>query len=200
MTVHDATCSRTSTAVGGRQITLSEAWKRAESQRRSEEPWIYMDKHDSHLDVILHKDGVTVTGMNENGFQYLYKGIRANYGIRAGVYMYEVKVLEHQAVTMPGIEAHQQHMLKCGFSHPLSPLFLGDNGEGCGYGGNFSVGDVIGCVIDMHQDHISFFKNGKFTGVAFKYVSSAASGRGFPTFADEKCQVSGEFLASAQMV
>merc|ERR1719253_812083 len=96
--------------------------------------------------------------------------------------MYEVKIVEHPAVLMPETKPQNQNILRCGFSQPLTSLFLGDTAEGWGwggtgkkstnnnfqdYGGSFGAGDVIGCIIDLEQMTISYTKNGQFMGVAF---------------------------------
>eukprot|EP00927_Polykrikos_kofoidii_P037758 TRINITY_DN3197_c0_g1_i6.p1 TRINITY_DN3197_c0_g1~~TRINITY_DN3197_c0_g1_i6.p1 ORF type:complete len:494 (+),score=92.90 TRINITY_DN3197_c0_g1_i6:64-1482(+) len=171
------------------------------------EPWMFLDPYDSHLDARVERDGLTVHCLHEDGFQYLWKGVRANYGVTKGVYMYEVKVLEHQKVKMPETKSENQNILRCGFSQPLTSLFLGDTAESWGwggtgkkshnndfkdYGGQFREGDVIGCVIDMDQGTISFLKNGEFMGVAFDNIPPAAGQTGiFPhlLMKNVKCQL-----------
>jgi len=168
---------------------------------------MYLDPYDSHLDARVEKDGRTVACLHEDGFQYLWKGIRANYGVTKGVYMYEVKVLDHPSVKMPETKPQNQNILRCGFSQPLTSLFLGDTAEGWGwggtgkkshnnnfsdYGGSFGVGDVIGCVLDMDQGTISFLKNGQFMGVAFDNIPPATTQTGvFPhlLMKNVRCQV-----------
>jgi len=172
-----------------------------------DEPWMFLDPYDSHLDARVQKDGLTVEAMHTDGFQWLWKGVRANYGITSGIYMYEVKVLENQSVVMPETKPQNQNILRCGFSQPLTSLFLGDTAEGWGwggtgkkshnnkfedYGGSFKEGDVIGCIVDMDQSTISFTKNGQFMGVAFDNIPPAASSTGlFPHFLmkNVRCQI-----------
>merc|ERR1719420_2082562 len=160
------------------------------------EPWMFLDPHDSHLDCRVDRDGVTVECLHTDGFQYLWKGVRTNYGITKGVYMFEVKLIENQQVRMPETKQINQNILRVGFSQPLTSLFLGDTAESWGwggtgkkshnnnfadYGGQFKAGDVIGCVVDMEQGTISYTKNGQFCGVAFDNVPAAASHTGiFP--------------------
>lgn len=171
------------------------------------EPWMYLDPYDSHLDARIGRDGLTVDALHEDGFQYLWKGVRANYGITKGVYMYEVKVLDHPAVKMPDTKPQNQNILRVGFSQPLTSLFLGDTAEGWGWGGTgkksnnnnfndygstFTVGDVLGCVVDMEMGSISFLKNGEFMGVAFDNIPAAAGTTGmFPhvLLKNVKCQL-----------
>lgn len=171
------------------------------------DPWMFLDPYDSHLDARCDRNGLIVDCLHEDGFQYLWKGIRGNYGVTEGVFMYEVKVLENLNVLMPETKPQNQNILRCGFSQPLTSLFLGDTAEGWGYGGTgkkshnneyadyggpFHAGDVIGCIIDMEQSTISFTKNGQFTGVAFDNIPPSASETGmFPhlLMKNVKCQV-----------
>jgi len=99
-------------------------------------------------------------------------------------------------VKMPETKAQNQNICRCGFSQPLTSLFLGDTAESWGwggtgkkshnnifddYGGQFRAGDVIGCIVDMEQGTISFLKNGQFMGVAFDNIPPQASQTGiFP--------------------
>eukprot|EP00928_Gymnodinium_smaydae_P071831 TRINITY_DN55313_c0_g1_i1.p1 TRINITY_DN55313_c0_g1~~TRINITY_DN55313_c0_g1_i1.p1 ORF type:complete len:514 (-),score=94.72 TRINITY_DN55313_c0_g1_i1:180-1637(-) len=173
----------------------------------SEEPWVFLDPYDSHLDARVERDGLTVGCLHEDGFQYLWKGVRSNYGVSSGVYMFEVKVLENHSVKMPETKPENQNILRCGFSQPLTSLFLGDTAEGWGwggtgkrshnnefsdYGGSFSVGDVLGCIVDLDQGTISYMKNGEFMGVAFDNLPAATTQTGvFPhlLMKNVRCQV-----------
>jgi len=168
---------------------------------------MFLDPYDSHLDARLERDALTVESLHEDGFQYLWKGIRGNYGIKKGIYMYEVKVMENCSVKMPETKPENQNILRCGFSVPLTSLFLGDTADGWGwggtgkkshnndfgdYGGPFKSGDVIGCIIDMDQGTISFMKNGQFMGVAFDNIPPQCSETGvFPhlLLKNVKCKV-----------
>merc|ERR1719401_16901 len=161
-----------------------------------DDAWMFLDPYDSHLDARVERDALTVETLHEDGFQYLWKGIRANYGVKKGIYMYEVKVVENLKVKMPETRPENQNILRCGFSPPLSSLFLGDTADSWGwggtgkkshnnnfadYGGSFGQGDVIGCIIDIDQGSISYTKNGQFMGVAFDNVPPTAKETGiFP--------------------
>jgi len=172
-----------------------------------DEAWVFLDPYDSHLDARVQRDGLTVETLHTDGFQYLWKGVRANYGITTGIYMFEVKVVEHSKVQMPETKPQNQNIMRCGFSQPLTSLFLGDTVESWGwggtgkkshdnkfedYGGAVVEGDVVGCIVDMDQSTISFTKNGQFMGVAYDNIPTAASSTGmFPhlLLKNVKCQV-----------
>jgi len=161
-----------------------------------DEPWMFLDPYDSHLDARVEEDALTVTCLHVDGFQYLWKGIRGNYGITKGMYMYEIKVLDHLQVVMPETKVQNQHILRCGFSMPMTSLFLGDSAESWGwggtgkkshnsefkdYGGQFRAGDVVGCIVDMDNLTVSFMKNGQFCGLAFDNIPESARETGiFP--------------------
>jgi len=161
-----------------------------------DEAWMFLDPYDSHLDARVERDALTVETLHDEGFQYLWKGIRANYGVKKGIYMYEVKIVENLKVRMPETKPENQNILRCGFSPPLSSLFLGDTADSWGwggtgkkshnnnfqdYGGSFTQGDVIGCIIDIDQGSISYTKNGQFMGVAFDNIPPTAKETGiFP--------------------
>merc|ERR1719401_3244969 len=100
-----------------------------------DDAWMFLDPYDSHLDARVERDALTVETLHEDGFQYLWKGIRANYGVKKGIYMYEVKVVENLKVKMPETRPENQNILRCGFSPPLSSLFLGDTADSWGWGG-----------------------------------------------------------------
>jgi len=157
---------------------------------------MFLDPYDSHLDLVIAENGLTVGCLHQDGFQSLWKGGRTNYGVKKGVWMYEVKVLEHLEVQMPEQEQENPHVLKCGFSQPESSLFLGDTAQGWAwdstgkkyyngtcqdFSGKINVGDVVGCILDMDQRSISFTKNGSFVGMAYDNVPRSAQKLGiFP--------------------
>jgi len=161
-----------------------------------DDAWMFLDPYDSHLDARVEKDALTVESLHEDGFQYLWKGIRGNYGVKKGIYMFEVQIVEHCKVKMPETKVENQNILRCGFSPPLSSLFLGDTADSWGwggtgmrshnneyteYGGSFGLGDVIGCIIDIDQGSISYTKNGQFMGIAFDNIPPTAQETGlFP--------------------
>merc|ERR1719188_431415 len=184
-----------------------EDMEKAEADFADDGPWMFLDPYDSHLDARVERNALTVETLHTDGFQYLWKGIRANYGVKKGIYMYEVKVVENCRVKMPETKPENQNILRCGFSQPLTSLFLGDTAEGWGwggtgkkshnnqfgdYGGPFTAGDVIGCIIDIDQGLVSYTKNGQFMGVAFDNVPPSAAQTGmFPhlLMKNVKCKV-----------
>ena len=155
----------------------------------------FLDPHDSHPDAHVARDGLTVETLHDSGSQYLWQGVRPNYGVRKGIYMYEVKIVKNYQVKTADMRPEHLSILRCGFSLPMSSLSLGDTADGWGWGGNgqkvhnntflnygelFTEGDVIGCILDM-DGGVSFMKNGHFVGVGFDNVPLTARQTGmFP--------------------
>lgn len=99
---------------------------------------------DTTLNVVPSMGDTLLTAMSEGGLQYLIAGARANVGVKAGRYMYEVKILEvlnppemHGSRTRPPMP---RQLIRIGFSTAGSPLVLGDS-----------------------EDHVCFDSEGFFT-------------------------------------
>ena len=90
--------------------------------------------------------------------------------------------MQNYEVVMADTKPEMRNICRVGWGRSLSPLFLGDTSESWGWGGTgkkshngkyetygtpFSVGDVVGCILDIDDLSISFTKNGRFCGVAF---------------------------------
>ena len=93
--------------------------------------------------------------------------------------MFDVKEEENMAVHMPDTMPKNQNIVRIGCSLPLNSLFLGDSNESWGWGstgkkssnnrftdynGPFSVGDIVGCIMDA--DIVT--NNGQFMGATFQ--------------------------------
>eukprot|EP00397_Hematodinium_sp_SG-2012_P029446 GEMP01031106.1.p1 GENE.GEMP01031106.1~~GEMP01031106.1.p1 ORF type:complete len:480 (+),score=108.74 GEMP01031106.1:80-1519(+) len=156
---------------------------------------VTLDQWDSHLDCAITEDGLEASCLHTDGFQFLWKGARATHGIIGGCYMFEVKIVEMHKVDMPGTSARNQNIVRVGCSLAFTSLFLGDSLESWGWGGTgkkcndgeftdfgegYGVNDVIGVIMDADNLTVSFLKNGKFIGMAFKDI-------------DESVQVDGLF-------
>jgi len=157
---------------------------------------VTLDQWDSHLDLRVSEDGMNAHCLHKDGMQYLWKGARATHGVIGGCFYFEVKVIKNLNVDMPDTAPKHQNIVRIGASLPLSSLFCGDSAESWGwggtgkkshnaefedFGGSFSAGDVIGCIMDVDNLTISFTKNGRFQGIAFSNISAAARTQGlFP--------------------
>jgi heterogeneous nuclear ribonucleoprotein U-like protein 1 len=171
---------------------------------------VTLDQLDSNLDMRVNTDdALSASCLHTEGFQYMWKGIRATHGVLGGAYYYEVKITKNCMVEMPDTAPKNQNIVRVGASLPLSSLFLGDTPESWGYGGTekkatnnqfsdfggaFGVGDVIGVVMDVDNLSISYTKNGRFMGIAFNDVAPAAKTVGlFPHILVKNCEFAVNF-------
>lgn len=53
--------------------------------------------------------------------------------------------------------------------------------ESTGYGEQWATGDIIGTLIDLNTNEISFFRNDKALGIAFKNIQSGPNMAYFPS-------------------
>jgi len=87
------------------------------------------------LNVVPTMDGKVLNAFTDAGMRYLVSGARANVGMKAGRYLFEVKVLEALPVgDVSGWNARTngpapKQMVRLGFSTAGSPLVLGDSEE-----------------------------------------------------------------------
>mmetsp|Transcript_68387 Transcript_68387/g.196151 ORF Transcript_68387/g.196151 Transcript_68387/m.196151 type:complete len:867 (-) Transcript_68387:47-2647(-) len=93
---------------------------------------ISFSPQDTTLNVIPMAGGVLMA-LTEGGMQYLVAGARSNVGMKAGRYMFEVRIVEAlnpaeaSNSTLRSRVAAPRQLLKVGFSTAGSPLVLGDS-------------------------------------------------------------------------
>jgi len=124
-----------------------------------------LNLNDKDIFVLVTEDGHECKSEDNTK----WNGIRATIEVMQGKYMYEVLI--------------HDGMARVGWGAGYSKLELGveDKSFGYGttgkkswnkkfedYGETFTTGDVIGCCLDKDKKEISFYKNGKALGVAFK--------------------------------
>lgn len=89
---------------------------------------------DTTLNVVPAMDGKVLMSLTEGGMQYLVAGARATVGVKAGRYMFEVKIIEalNPAESSQGVLGRvpqPRQLVKLGFSTAASSLILGDSDE-----------------------------------------------------------------------
>ncbi|CAK0792633.1 unnamed protein product [Prorocentrum cordatum] len=94
---------------------------------------------------VLSMVGGVLMSLSDGGTQFLIGGARANVGLKAGRYMYEVKVVEmlqpdegKQYGQNPRSPKPKQ-VLRVGFSTSASSLILGDGAGGVGFDADGSL-------------------------------------------------------------
>eukprot|EP00920_Eleutheroschizon_duboscqi_P030094 GHVT01072990.1.p1 GENE.GHVT01072990.1~~GHVT01072990.1.p1 ORF type:complete len:785 (-),score=73.81 GHVT01072990.1:314-2668(-) len=145
---------------------------------------VQLDAWDAHLDLRVESGSLRGSCFHTDGFQYLWKGVRATHGVKGfGKYYFQVKVSNTPEVVMPETSMRNSNICRVGVSQPLSSLFLGDSAESWGWGGTgkkstdgvyesygspFGLYDVIGVIVDLDNLILSFSRNGEFVGTAFE--------------------------------
>jgi len=104
---------------------------------------IIFDSAETTLNVIPTLAGKVLKPLSDGGVQYLIAGARGNVGVKAGRYMFEVKILENLKTfedhSSPGKAPMPRQLVRVGFSTAGSSLILGDGDGGVAFdnGGDF---------------------------------------------------------------
>ncbi|XP_032527023.2 ATP-dependent RNA helicase Ddx1 [Danaus plexippus] len=125
-----------------------------------------------------------------------WHGCRATKGIHTkGVYYYEATVTD-------------EGLCRVGWSAPGANLDLGTDRLGFGFGGTgkksnckqfddygeaYGKNDVIGCLLNLNNGDIRFYKNGQDLGLAFKLDQSRRSDCYFPAVVLKNAEISFNF-------
>ncbi|XP_073125678.1 uncharacterized protein [Henckelia pumila] len=151
---------------------------------------------DCDMDFNVEGNGLRGSALHEEGFAYCWSGCWANVGITGGKYCFGCKIILHQPVVMEDTALEQQHISRMGISRGddvvrnpgESTNSFGFGGTGkfsnsgnfFDYGEKFGLCDNIICAVDLDSKPmacISFFKNGKFLGLA-KHFDAGSDGLG----------------------
>ncbi|XP_057324388.1 heterogeneous nuclear ribonucleoprotein U-like protein 1 isoform X2 [Microplitis mediator] len=154
---------------------------------------VLLSWYDSDLNLIIDKTKfLSATPMHNDGFGYVWAGARASFGFTNGKVYYEVKITHQCNVSLEDEE--NPHVLRAGWSAPLTSMQLGEEklsygygetGKKCtdndfkDYGPTFGLNDVVGCYLDMSDDDvvISYTLNNESLGEAFKFSKSELDGK-----------------------
>uniref|UniRef100_A0A8B9PJR9 Heterogeneous nuclear ribonucleoprotein U like 1 n=1 Tax=Apteryx owenii TaxID=8824 RepID=A0A8B9PJR9_APTOW len=177
----------------------------------SRRPLHSADNCDLHFKVA--RDRYSGYPLTIEGFAYLWSGARATYGARQGRVCYEMKVNEEISVKhLPSTEP-DPHVVRVGWSLDSSglspageePFSYGYGGTGkkstnCkfeNYGETFAENDVIACLVDFEcgeEVEMSFMKNGKWLGVAYRVRKELLGGQAlFPHVLVKNCAIEFNF-------
>lgn len=126
---------------------------------------IYFNPQDSLRGLKIDPSGLVCDSAADKA----WNGSRANAGVNSGKFYYEIKIING--------------LCRVGWSTENGNLNLGTCREGFGYGGTgkksnnkkfedygevFGDNDIIGCYLDKDNGIISYSKNGKDLGAAYK--------------------------------
>mmetsp|Transcript_97582 Transcript_97582/g.300820 ORF Transcript_97582/g.300820 Transcript_97582/m.300820 type:complete len:866 (-) Transcript_97582:52-2649(-) len=124
-----------------------------------------LNLNDKDMFVLVTEDGLECKSDDDKR----WNGIRATIEVMQGKYMFEVEIVEG--------------LLRVGWSAGFANLELGIDDKSFGYGSTgkkswnrkfedygeaYEEGDIIGCLLDREKQTVSFCKNGRDLGVAFK--------------------------------
>jgi len=138
-----------------------------------------MNSEDSHLTLMV--DGSYVTTIAADGWNCLMSGGRATQGVKAGRYMYEVRI--HDVASPQDQQGSQWKTVRVGFGNESGAFIPGSDSNSIGldnegkywadgkvqagarHGGRWHTGDVIGVFVNLdpssdHANTMSVFRNG----------------------------------------
>ncbi|XP_067831174.1 heterogeneous nuclear ribonucleoprotein U-like protein 1 [Heptranchias perlo] len=177
-----------------------------------DETCVAIDTYNCDLHFKVARDRLSGYPLTIEGFAYLWSGARATYGVNKGKVCFEVKINEEIPVKhLPPTEP-DPHVVRVGWSLDSCSTQLGEEDFSYGYGGTakksssckfqdygerFSENDVIGCLINFEAGEdveMSFTKNGKWLGVAFRAKKMALGGWPlFPHVLTKNCAIEFNF-------
>ncbi|XP_026862969.2 heterogeneous nuclear ribonucleoprotein U-like protein 2 isoform X1 [Electrophorus electricus] len=171
---------------------------------------VRLDPYNGDLHFAVGADGSSGQPLLWEKFPLLRSGCRLTHGFTRGKVGFEVKFVERlSAATIDTLSDHEPCVLRVGWSVEDSGLQLGEEElsfglDGAGvalsggraeeFGEPFSEGDVIGCyafIGEGGQAELSFHKNGRSLGVAFRLGPASLAGRAlYPHVLCKNCSVS----------
>ncbi|XP_063793901.1 heterogeneous nuclear ribonucleoprotein U-like protein 1 isoform X2 [Pseudophryne corroboree] len=158
---------------------------------------VVLDNYNSDLHFKLSKDRMTGFPLTMEGFAYLWSGARATHGVNKGRVCFEIKVKEEIAVGHLPASEPDPHVVRVGWSLDTCTTQLGEEPFSYGYGGTakkstnckfetygevYGENSVIGCYIDFDSRpdiEISFSKDGRYLGTAFRISRSSVGNKAF---------------------
>ncbi|XP_072464284.1 heterogeneous nuclear ribonucleoprotein U-like protein 1 isoform X2 [Notamacropus eugenii] len=183
-----------------------------EDEEEFDDTLVAIDTYNCDLHFKVARDRSSGYPLTIEGFAYLWSGARASYGVRRGRVCFEMKINEEISVKhLPSTEP-DPHVVRIGWSLDSCSTQLGEEAFSYGYGGTgkkstnsrfenygdtFAENDVIGCFADFecgHEIELSFTKNGKWLGIAYRIQKEALGGQAlYPHVLVKNCAVEFNF-------
>uniref|UniRef100_A0A6I8P6L3 Heteroous nuclear ribonucleoprotein U like 1 n=1 Tax=Ornithorhynchus anatinus TaxID=9258 RepID=A0A6I8P6L3_ORNAN len=173
---------------------------------------VAIDTYNCDLHFKVARDRCSGYPLTIEGFAYLWSGARASYGVQRGRVCFEMKINEEISVKHLPASEPDPHVVRIGWSLDSCSTQLGEEAFSYGYGGTgkkstnckfenygetFAENDVIGCFVDFecgNDVEMSFTKNGKWLGIAYRLRKETLGGRAlFPHVLVKNCAIEFNF-------
>lgn len=166
---------------------------------------VILDKYNSDLNLKL-EEKYKCHPLSNDGFAFMWAGVRATYGVTKGRIAFEIKIIENQSVSHLPEEESNPHVVRVGFSTDACDLQLGEVVNSYGYGGTakasenckfkdygepFGKDDVVTSYVDFEEAviSISYAKNGIDLGECFSVAHEKLAGASlFPHILTKNCE------------
>eukprot|EP00392_Amoebophrya_sp_AT5.2_P000392 g393.t1 len=128
---------------------------------------VILNDQDRTFNAMVAESGSSLVSLQADGFQNLHAGARANYGITAGRYYYEIKMLDHPRMVRVGFSTVSADVCSLESENSFAFDSMGDvfahGAREKALNPRWSRTDVIGVLLDTPKKTVTLFLNGTKT-------------------------------------